>query len=275
VAAPQQAWWEGRNVRFSSPRHLAEPSPARAALIGLLVLFAVTVVIGGLLALALTGGGAPARTRTATPVATGAPPSEPPATVGGPTARPALAAPTTSSPPLHGTTTSDGNLLRHNPSFEDGLNGWHATTGTRLEQADTPHDGHHAARLTTTTTTATPPSPPPRRPGMLARHITRCQPHGSYTATAWVQATWPSATIELNLIELVNGQPLATDIAGHLLPDHTWQHIEVDHVTHHPGAELAIEIIADNQPDHAALLVDTVEVHLTGTTSAFTPRTTQ
>ncbi len=63
-------------MRYSSPRHLPDPPPhERAALTGQPLLIAVTIVIGGLLATALTRHGDSAETDTAAPPeTTGAPP---------------------------------------------------------------------------------------------------------------------------------------------------------------------------------------------------------
>jgi len=78
-----------------------------------------------------------------------------------------------------------------------------------------------------------------------------------------------------NLIEYVGGRRLVTDVAGHVLPDGEWQRIEVDHVAHRQGAELAVEVVADGLPGQAELLVDSVEVRLAAMTDSFIPRTTR
>lgn len=254
-------------MRYSSPRHLPDPPPReRAALIGQLLLIAVTIVIGGLLAMALTRHGDPAETDTAAPPeTTGAPPSLPPPTASAPAAKPAPGEPTPSSPASGGSAVGGGNLL-DNPGFEDGLNGWRAIGGGRLELVGEAHDGQQAVSLSATSG---------GQPGMTARQVTRCQPHRSYTATAWVRSSEPGATVELNLVEYVGGRRLVTDVAGHVLPDSAWQRIEVDHVTHRQGAELAVEVVADGPAGQAELLVDSVEVRIAASTDAFTPRTTR
>jgi hypothetical protein len=208
-------------MRYSSPRHLSDPRRGRAALIGVLLLISVTVVIGGLLARALSVQGSPAGADVAAPPeATVPPPTEPPPTVSAPAAKPAQTEPPTSSPPSSSSAADAVNLLG-NPGFEDGLGGWRAIGDARLELAGQAHDGQQAARLTAASGTQL---------GMIARQVARCQAHRSYMATAWVRGGRPGATIEINLIEYVSGRRLVTDVAGHVLPDAGWQRIEVDHV---------------------------------------------
>jgi hypothetical protein len=110
-------------MRYSSPRHLPDPPPhERAALTGQPLLIAVTIVIGGLLATALTRHGDSAETDTAAPPeTTGAPPSLPPPTASAPAAKPAPGEPTPSSPASGSSAVGGGNLL-DNPGFEDDLN---------------------------------------------------------------------------------------------------------------------------------------------------------
>jgi hypothetical protein len=254
-------------MRYSTPRHLSgRPPRERGALIGQLLLIAVTIVIGGLLAMAFTRHGDPAESDAAAPAeATGAPPNQPPPTASTPAVTPAQGEPTPSSPSSGSSAVGGGNLLG-NPGFEDDLNGWRATGGGRVELVSDAHEGQQAVSLSAASG---------RQPGMIARQVTRCQPHRSYMATAWVRASQPGATVELNLIELVGDRRLVTDVAGHVLADGGWQRIEVDHVAHRPGAELAVEVVAGGLAPQAELLVDDVEVRLAGKADTFTPRTTQ
>jgi hypothetical protein len=90
-----------------------------------------------------------------------------------------------------------------------------------------------------------------------------------------VRASEPGTTVELNLVEYVGNRRLTTDLAGHVLPDGEWQRIEVEHVAHKQGSELAVEVVASGLPRQVELLIDAVEVRLGATTDAFTPRTTQ
>jgi Carbohydrate binding domain len=256
-------------MRYPTPRHLSNRPPRdRGALIGQLLLIAVTIVIGGLLAMAFTRHGDPAESDAAAPAeaTTGAPPNQPPPTASTPAATPAPGEPTPSSPSSGSSAVGGGNLLVGNPGFEDGLNGWRATGGGKVELVSEAHEGQQAVSLSAASG---------RQPGMIARQVTRCQPHSSYMAAAWVRTSQPGATVELNLIEFVGDRRLVTDVAGHVLPGGGWQRIEVDHVAHRPGAELAVEVVADGLTPQAELLVDDVEVRLAGKADTFTPRTTR
>jgi hypothetical protein len=252
-------------MRYSSPRHLSDPPRERGTLIGQLLLIAVTIVIGGLLAMAFTRHGDPVETEAPVPAeATGAPPGQPPSTASAPAAKQAQGEPAPTSPAHDSSAVGGGNLLG-NPGFEDDLNGWRAIGGGRLELVSAAREGQQAVSLGAASGAS---------PGMTARKVTQCQPHRSYTATAWVRASKSGTTVELNLVEYAGGRRLSTDTAGHVLRGGEWQHIEVAHVTHVQGAELAVEIVADGLPQQAELLVDAVEVRLGDKTDAFTPRTT-
>ncbi len=254
-------------MRYSSPKHLSdEPLPERGGLIGQFLLIAVTIVIGGLLAIAFTRHGDPVETEAAAPAGiTGAPPGQPPPTAGTPAAKSASSEPSPSSPTADRSAVGGGNLLR-NPGFEDGLDGWRAIGGGSLELVSTAHDGQQAASLVAGSGSD---------PGVTARQVTKCEAHRSYMATAWVRASKPGTTVELNLVEYLGGRRLSTDTAGHVLRGGDWQRIEVEHVSHVQGAELAVEIIADGLPRQDELLVDAVEVRLGDRTDTFTPRTTR
>ncbi len=253
-------------MRNPSPRHLPDrPARERGSLIGQLLLIAITIVIGGLLAIAFTRHGEPVETGGAVPAeATGAPPSQPPPTASTPAAKPAQGEPTPSSPASGGSAVGGGNLLR-NPGFEQDLGGWQALGGARLEMVSAAREGQRAVSLTAGSGAD---------PGMTARQVTKCELHRTYTATAWVRASEAGVTVELNLVEFVNGRRLSTDLAGHVLPNTEWQHIEVAHVTHKQGAELAVEIVASGLPQQAEVQVDAVEVGPGAKTDTFTPRTT-
>jgi hypothetical protein len=255
-------------MRYSKPRHLSDTPPIeRGALIGQLLLIAVTIVIGGLLAMAFTRHGEqPAETGGAVPAeATGAPPSQPPPTAGTPAAKPAPGEPTPSSHAAGRSAVGGGNLLG-NPGFEENLDGWRPLGGARLDLVSAARDGQRAVSLAAGSGAD---------PGMTVRQVTKCKPHMTYVATAWVRAGEPGATVELNLVEYVGGRRLSTDVAGHVLPDTEWQRIEVEHVTHEQDADLAVEIVADGLPRQSELLVDSVEVRLGERTNTFVPRTTR
>jgi Carbohydrate binding domain len=259
-------------MRYSTryPRHLSARSPReRGAVIGQLSLIAITIVIGGLLAMAVTRHGEPAATQT--PVAPGAEsrPTSPPPTAGTPATAPAASAPAGGSPASSGTPAVGGgntsNNLLANPGFEEGLDGWSAIGGAKLDLADESREGSLALNLT---------AGGGRAPGVSARHVTESEAHRSYTASAWVRATRPGTTAELNLVEYVGQRRLSTDTSGAVLPGGGWQRLEVTHVTHQPGSELAVEVVVPDLAQRAGVALDDLQVRLGSSSDAFTPETT-
>src|SRR6266545_4572488 len=109
-------------MRYSTryPRHLSARSPReRGTVLGQFLLIAITIVIGGLLAMAVTRHGEPAATET--PVA---PEAQPRPTAGTPATASAASAPAGGTPASSGTPAVGGGNLLANPGFEEGLDGW-------------------------------------------------------------------------------------------------------------------------------------------------------
>jgi hypothetical protein len=255
-------------MRYSTryPRHLSARSPReRGALLGQFLLIGITIIIGGLLAMAVTRHGEP--TATETPVAPEASsrPTSPPSTAGTPATAPAAGAPAGGAPASSGTPAVDGGNLLANPGFEEGLDGWSATGGAKLDLAGESYEGSLALDLL---------AGGGRAPGVNARHVAESEAHRSYTATAWIRATRPGTTAELNLVEYVGRRRLSTDTSGAVLPGGRWQRLEVTHVTHQPGSELAVELVAPDLAQRAAVALDDLQLRPGATSDAFVPETT-
>jgi hypothetical protein len=256
-------------MRYSNryPRHLpSRPPRERGTVLGQFLLIAITIVIGGLLAMAVTRHGDPATTETpVAPEAQGQPTSPPP-TAGTPATAPAKAAPSDGATPSSGTPAVGGGNLLANPGFEAGLDGWGAIGGAKLDLADDSHEGSLALSLTAGAGPA---------PGVATRRVTESEARHSYTASAWVKAARQDTTAELNLVEYVGQQRLSTDTSGAVLAGGRWQRLEVSHVTHKAGSELAVEVIAPDLARRAAVAIDALQVRLGPASDAFVPETSR
>src|SRR6266498_2743291 len=233
-------------MRYSTryPRHLSARSPReRGTVLGQFLLIAITIVIGGLLAMAVTRHGEPAATET--PVAPEAQPrpTSPPPTAGTPATASAASAPAGGTPASSGTPAVGGGNLLANPGCEGGL----------------------ALGLT---------AGGGRAPGVSARHVTESEAHRSYTATAWIRTARAGTTAELNLVEYVGRRRLSTDTSGAVLPGGDWQRLEVTHVTHQAGSELAVEVVVPDLAQGAGVALDDLQVRLGSSSIAFAPETT-
>jgi hypothetical protein len=191
------------------------------------VLLTVAIVVGHLLA-------AP----EPTPAGQGRRDPAPPAT--------AAAAPPTAAPPPPAAPRAAGNLLA-DPGFEEGLGGWRAGGGTRLERLAEPRSGAWAASLT---------GGGPSGPAIGLAEAGRCRAGRQYAVTVWLRASHPGTLVRVDLAERSAGRRYAVDTAGAVLGGQGWQPIEVRHVTHRPGAPLAIEIAAGELHGGGRLLVD-------------------
>src|SRR5262245_44173855 len=255
-------------MRYSTryPRHLPTRSPReRGAVLGQFLLIAITIVIGGLLAMAITRHGEPAATEARVATEAPAKPTNPLPTAGTPATAPAVDAPSGGTPDPTGTPAVGGGNLLANPGFEGGLDGWTAIGGAKLDLADESRDGCLALSLTAGDS---------RAPGVSARHVTKSEAYRSYTASAWVRTTGPATTAELNLVEYVGERRLSTDTAAAVLPGGDWQRLNVTHVTHKPGSELAVEVVVPDLAQRAGVEIDSVRVRLGRISDAFAPETT-
>ena len=255
-------------MRYSTryPRHLPSRSPReRGAVLGQFLLIAITIVIGGLLAMAVTRYGEPAATETPVAPEARAQPTSPPPTAGTPATAPATGALSEGTPHPSGTPAVGGGNLLANPGFEAGLDGWSAIGGAKLDLAGESREGSLALSLT---------AGDGRAPGVSARHVTESEAHRSYSATAWVRTDRPGTTAELNLVEYVGDRRLSTDVSGAVLPSGDWQRLAVTHVTHRPGSELAVEVVIPGLAQPAGVAIDSLQVLLGPTSDAFGPETT-
>ncbi|HEX8859007.1 MAG TPA: hypothetical protein VGC06_07930 [Actinomycetes bacterium] len=256
-------------MRYSNryPRHLtSRPPRERGAVLGQFLLIAITIVIGGLLAMAVTRHGDPAATETPVAPEASSQPTSPPPTAGTPATAPAEAAPSGGATSSSGTPAVGGGNLLANPGFEAGLDGWSALGGAKLDLGDDSREGSLALSLAAGAGSA---------PGVATRRVTESEAHRSYTASAWVRAARRGTTAELNLVEYVGAQRLSADTSGAVLAGGRWQRLDVHHVTHKAGSELAVEVVAPSLPQRATLAVDALEVRLGPTSNAFVPETTR
>jgi hypothetical protein len=160
-----------------------------------------------------------------------------------------VAAPTTAAGPRPTAApprAAAGNLL-DDPSFEGGLGRWLAGRGTRLARVAGARSGAWAASLA---------AGGPAGPAMGIGEAGRCQAGKQYAVTVWLRASHPGTLVRVDLAERSGGRRYAVDTAGAVLAGQDWQPLEVRHVTHRPGAALAIEIAAVELPAGGQVLVD-------------------
>jgi hypothetical protein len=139
-----------------------------------------------------------------------------------------------------------GNLL-DDPSFEAGLGRWRAGRGTRLERVADARSGAWAASLTAGSSSG---------PGMGIGEARRCQAGKQYAVMVWLRASRAGTVVCVDLAEESGGRRYAVDTAGAVLGSQRWEPLEVRHVTHRPGAALAIEVAAVELPSGGHVLVD-------------------
>ena len=94
---------------------------------------------------------------------------------------------------------------------------------------------------------------------MALADVTATKPHRSYVATAWFRAHPAGATVQVNLVEYVQGRRYSVDTGGVVLGA-GWDRLEVAHVVHRPGSRLGVEILAPDLKRGASLLVDDLAV---------------
>jgi hypothetical protein len=150
--------------------------------------------------------------------------------------------PPTAAPPRQ----AAGNLL-DDAGFEAGLGRWRAGLGTRLARVGGARSGAWAASLA---------AGGPSGAAMGIGEAGRCQALKQYAVTVWLRASHPGTLVRVDLGEASGGRRYAVDTAGAVLGGQDWQPLEVRHVTHRPGAALAIEIAAVELPAGGQVLVD-------------------
>jgi hypothetical protein len=145
----------------------------------------------------------------------------------------------------------DGNLLA-DPGFEAGLGGWRTVGRAGLERVEEGREDGWALRLTRGSG---------RWPGVLRAGVTRLKARKRYEATAWVLASRAGVEVQVNLFEVLGGRRHAIDTVGAVAHADGWQHLEVSHDAHRPGATLGVEILAPNLTGTTSLLVDDLAIH--------------
>jgi hypothetical protein len=171
-----------------------------------------------------------------------------------PATAPPATAPTTSATPTSTVrvtpTTSDVELVVQ-VGFEAGLEGWRPIGVPRIQQDPRARAGRWAARFDGTGAADQ---------GMALPAVLRCKPGKSYEATVWVRASRPGTLLQVNLLESVRGERYATDTVGAVLGAGGWQHVEVAHRVHRPGATLAFEAVLSRGSPRASILIDDLKV---------------
>jgi len=147
---------------------------------------------------------------------------------------------------------TDGALLE-DPSFEVGLGQWQAGQEAQLTRVAGGRSGSWAASL------AAGSSP---TASMGIRQVQRCQPGKQYAVTVWLRASGPGALVRVDLGEESRGRRYAVDTAGVALEGQGWEPLEVRHVTHQPGALLAIQIAVVELPSGGQVLVDDLSLQV-------------
>jgi hypothetical protein len=145
-----------------------------------------------------------------------------------------------------------GELL-DDPGFEVGLGRWQAGQEARLARVAGGRSGSWAASL------AAGSSP---TPSMGIRQVQRCQLGKEYAVTVWLRASRPGALVRVDLAEESRGRRYAVDTAGAVLEGQGWEPLEVLHVTHQPGASLAIQITAVELPSGGQVVVDDLSLQV-------------
>jgi hypothetical protein len=99
-------------------------------------------------------------------------------------------------------------------------------------------------------------------PSMGIRQVQRCQLGKEYAVTVWLRASRPGALVRVDLAEESRGRRYAVDTAGAVLEGQGWEPLEVLHVTHQPGASLAIQITAVELPSGGQVVVDDLSLQV-------------
>jgi hypothetical protein len=176
------------------------------------------------------------------------------------------AAPTTaSSPPTRprsDTTTTGpvqqirpvpGNLLA-NGDFEQGLSGWGALGGARVERIAVAHSGAWAVRVEPVQGGV------PARIGIASLLSIETRQGRTYKGSAWVRASRPGTEVTLVLRESAGDGQSSADAIGINLRDSEWHEVAVVHQLHLAGAGLSLELTGGNLGAGDLILIDEVGV---------------
>jgi hypothetical protein len=136
------------------------------------------------------------------------------------------------------------------PGFERGLGAWRALSGDL--RPDTVAHGGQVGTILTGPDGATVSSGP----------ITTVKVNENYVGTVWVRAEHPGTTVEVRVLERVNGRPFATDLIGDVVGP-KWQQLEVIHTGHRKGASLELQVAA-LRLGGGALFIDDASLRVQG-----------
>jgi Carbohydrate binding domain len=234
---------------FRPPRHLAP----RRRLLGtrgrlLAALAAAVALVSGAVAVALVVAGPSTRGPSADRPTRGASPAT--------TARaipPGSRSDTTATSPAQPVRPIPGNLLA-NGDFEQGLSGWSAFGGARVERVAVAHSGTWSVSIGPAEGVA------PARPGVVSPVGVEARRGRTYQGRAWVRASAPGTEVTLALREQAGDGQSNADVLGISLPDGEWHEVAVVHQVHVAGARLSLELTGGNLGAGDMILVDEVGV---------------
>jgi hypothetical protein len=214
----------------------------------LAVIATAVVLVTGAVAIALVVAGPSARGPSAGRPAPGAWPAT--------TARaapPGSRSDTTTTSPAQPIRPVPGNLLA-NGDFEQGLGGWDALGGARLERVAVAHSGTWSVSIGPAQGVA------PARVGIVSPVGVQARQGRTYQGRAWVRASAPGTEVTLALREQAAAGQSNADVFGVNLPDGEWHEVAVVHQLHVAGARLSLELTGGNLGAGEIILVDEVGV---------------
>lgn len=212
------------------------------------VIATAVVLVTGAVAIALVVAGPSARGPSAGRPAPGAWPAT--------TARaapPGSRSDTTTTSPAQPIRPVPGNLLA-NGDFEQGLGGWDALGGARLERVAVAHSGTWSVSIGPAQGVA------PARVGIVSPVGVQARQGRTYQGRAWVRASAPGTEVTLALREQAAAGQSNADVFGVNLPDGEWHEVAVVHQLHVAGARLSLELTGGNLGAGEIILVDEVGV---------------
>jgi Carbohydrate binding domain len=221
----------------------------------LAALAAAVVLVSGAVAIALVVTGPSTRGPSADRPAPGAPPATG-TSAAATTARampPGSRSDTTTTSPAQPIRPVPGNLLA-NGDFEQGLSGWRAFGGARVERVAVAHSGRWSLSIGPAQGVA------PARPGIVSPVDVEARQGRTYQGRAWVRASAPGTEVTLALREQAGDGQSNADVLGISLPDGEWHEVAVVHQLHVAGARLSLELTGGDLGAGDIILVDEVDV---------------
>jgi hypothetical protein len=146
-----------------------------------------------------------------------------------------------------------GNLVA-NWSFEQDLDGWEVLGPAAADREPQGRTSGSCASVRAR-------GPGPDRIGLrLPGAVGDAPKGGRYVASVWVRSSAPGLRVTVRLVGAGPGEVSATESTT--LPGVLWRRVFVGHTVAEAGADLALEVTADQVPAGDSLLVDEVIVRL-------------